>query len=208
MVMFQHKAKAQEFLSSVAVDNSDGLPTVDTDKESLMSALQFPEVILGKDAWTMARYFQWDAKREKRREAALREAVIASTNTITGLKLARSGNSISFYTGEIKSDKGTMIGGRHAKSYTTEAFTLMRQNEDKISALYAEERWQYWQPKPETMYKGKPQPAVPAVLLHKPANTFQVSTIANGEAAEKLAAEKGIEACNPNAKAEDDDEGK
>jgi len=205
MALITSAAKAKEFVGTLTLDN-EGLPPLETDQEALMSLVTFPDVILGKEAWSITRMMQFTRKAQAKREAAIIDQVVASTNTITSLRLNRSGNSIGFYTGEQKLANGQFVGGRHARSYTTEAFTLMRQNQEKIDELFASDKKTYWQRKPETVYKGKPQPAEPAVLLHKPANSFTVTVVATDKAAEEAAAAEGLLPCNPNPRAAEDDE--
>lgn len=208
MALLKDKKQAQEFVGTLTLDN-EGMPSFDTDEGALMSLTMFPDVALGKGAWDITRQLQWSNKRSVKREAQIIDQTIAATNTITSLRLNRSGNSIGFYAGEQKLPNGQFVAGRHARSYTTEAFTLMRQNQDKIDVLFSSEVYTYWQHKPATVYKGKPQDAEPAVLLHKPANTFSVTVVATDKAADEKAAELKLSPCNPSPKGEGKiDEGK
>lgn len=204
MALITSTQKAQEFAATLTLDN-EGLPPLGTDQESLMSLVTFPDVKLGKEAWSITRMMAFSRKAQAKREAQLVEQVVASTNKISGLRLNRKGTSIAFYAGEQILADGTHVGGRHVKSYVVENFELMHTNRAKIDELFQSEIKTYWQMKPETVYQKKPVPAVPAVILHKPANTFTFAKLAEGEEAEKIAAAEGLTPCNPNPKEEADD---
>lgn len=203
-MLITSKQKAEEFASTLTLDN-EGNPPLSTDQEALMSLCTFADVKLGKEAWSITRMMQFSRKVQAKSEQKLVEGLLASTNKISGLRLNRKGTSIAFYAGEQVLANGVHVGGRHVKSYVVENFELMHTNRAKIDELFQSEIKTYWQMKPETVYQKKPVPAVPAVILHKPANTFTFAKLAEGEEAEKIAAAEGLTPCNPNPKEESDD---
>jgi len=205
MALITSAEKAQQFASTLTLDN-EGFPPLGTDQESLMSLVTFPEVKLGKEAWSITRMMAFSRKSQSKREAELIEQTVASNNKITGLRLNRKGTSIAFYAGEHILADGTHVGGRHVKSYVVENFELMHNNRQKLDEFFKAEIKTYWQTKPETVYQKKPVPAVPAVLLHKPANSWVFTRLAEGAEADAIAAAEKLTPCNPNVKDDDSDE--
>lgn len=186
-VKFANRDDAQAFADSMVLE-ADGLPKGDLAPET-MASLIANEAKIGKDIATLATFLAWMAKRESWVKAQAR-AEVASRDIL--VRPSRKGKAISFYR-----------GSKHAMSPSLDTVKMVLANLEAVKSLMEGNAMFYYQKTPGYKYRGKEQPAKPAVVVAM--QDGEPKIIAENDNADAFAKVHGLEPINTVTESEEDE---
>lgn len=186
-VKFANRDDAQAFADNLVLE-ADGLPKGDLSPET-MASLIANEAKIGKDVATLATFLAWSAKRELWVKAEAR-AEVNSRDIV--VRPSRTGNAISFYR-----------GNKHAISPAIGTVQMVLANLDAVKTLMEGKAMFYYQRTPGYKYRGKEQPAKPAVVVAM--QDGEPKIVAKDDNADAFAKAQGLEPVNTVTETEDDE---